>query len=283
MVVISVWTRKGGTGKTSVTFHLAGCLSQFLNKKVLVIDCDAQCNLTSLFTQAIQKPDLKRTLKDYIDGTESVGSVLRKFSFYRIPGRRYCAEMRGAVQKEDVVLEEEPRSLWKCNISLIPGDKDLDSVKFNDMNILRDMVDELNYDYVLLDCPPAVSSATIAALAASDYVLAPLEPSTYSLDGYSTLIDNITEMQINGYPVRLLGVVFNKVPANETVPAEIIAQMREITKSDNVIFDQEISRTSVQEKTVAYGMPVGVFDALSKYGTQFVGLANELDKKVTRR
>lgn len=154
MKIISVINEKGGTGKTTSTREIAGVLKK--SKKCLLIDCDYQANLTGSFGIEFDK-----TIYNVMTGEDINNCILE--------------------------LEK--------NVDIIPGiinSRDLETAlewESSKEEILKNKLETLNkkYDYVVIDCRPDMRLLEKNALVASDVVLTPIEPHTYSLDGFDIL------------------------------------------------------------------------------------------------
>ncbi len=198
MAIIAIANRKGGVGKSTITSMLAHGFSRIMQKRVLVVDLDAQCNISQIlfggqnWARARQE---SRTIADFIgDRFDHLKSSYDRYVFANV------GDIEGAV-------EPQP------NISLVPGSLALEDVEYellhnraNTTSSLHQaeqgvigrmsaLLSELkqNYQIVLFDCPPGLSFATRAALRVADKVLVPFRPdyvSAYAVDRISRLIEN---------------------------------------------------------------------------------------------
>lgn len=152
MKIITFITEKGGTGKTTGSREVGGVLSKDYNKKVLFIDCDYQRNLSSSF------------------GVEDNGKNI----FNAFLNKNF---------KDNIVNIDK-------NMDIIPGSidmKDLDvtvRVSFDKNDILKIELKKLEYDYIIIDCRPDMKLIEKNALRVSNFVLTPIEPHYFSLDGF---------------------------------------------------------------------------------------------------
>lgn len=165
--VIAVANQKGGSGKTTTTIALAGILAED-NKRVLVIDCDEQANLTmGLGLKASTKGTYDILMDDETDVTATI-----------------------------VTTSQEKIDLIPGHLSLKDVGPTLANVVGNHA-ILAESVDGFRerYDYILLDCPPALSLLTINALYAADEVLVPVNPGFFDLAGLAALRKTVTQVR----------------------------------------------------------------------------------------
>lgn len=178
---------KGGVAKTTTAINMAAILARDHKKRVLLIDGDSQCNTTEFFG---------------VDPTGSnLADVLRCAGFYDDPGA-YAASRIRKTQYE--------------RIDLIPGDEtlmDMDLSKVEqgtvNSNVLRYLVEEVKeqYDYILIDCPPAFNAASAAALIAADDVIIPIKLDAFSLRGMGNLMRQIKNMRRINPRLRVAGLL----------------------------------------------------------------------------
>ena len=145
--VIAVSNQKGGVGKSTTTVNLAAFLGLY-NKKVLVIDADAQGNTTTGF--GIRKKAVKETVYEVIIGSCRIQDAIVKTEF------------------KNVSLVSSAQKLAGAEIELSMLDSRIQRLKMQVLTIKQD------YDYILIDCPPSLSMLTLNALATCDSVLIPL-------------------------------------------------------------------------------------------------------------
>ena len=212
--IISVLNLKGGVGKTTITLNLAAALSD-QGKRVLLVDCDFQRSLTNLCLPAHRRNELQkagRTLQQYLLGpgwTEA--SFLR--AVYPLPNMSQCSivgNTHGGYETEGEGLasvEEKVMLDW-----LLPPQPKPD-IRFALRVALHSQAIYNQYDYVLLDCPPRISTACINAIAASDFIVIPVNLD--ELAGQAPLLHTLGELKKlrNGtYPnFDILGVVANRL------------------------------------------------------------------------
>ena len=162
MKIISVINQKGGVGKTTTALNLADILSSEKKKKILLIDLDPQGNTTS--TSQVIKKDLKYTIKDLILDKD--------------------------ITVEDVKIKCESYDLIPSNLSVAKTDLSLMGQFRNEEKLVKKLKN-IDYDYVLIDCPPSLSLLTINAMISSDLIIMPLELEEYSLEGIESLLETI--------------------------------------------------------------------------------------------
>ena len=197
--IIAVANRKGGVGKTTTTVNVATAMAA-AGKKVLVIDLDPQSNASTSL------------------GNDKHGEMVSSYEV--IIGERKL--------KEAVILTEIP------DFSLVPATPDLAGAEVELIDrprrefALKDALAEsaLNYDYVLIDCPPSLSLVTINALVAADAVIVPLQCEYLALEGITDLIGNINQIKRRFNPrLELQGVVLTMYDGRTNLSRQVIDQV----------------------------------------------------------
>lgn len=168
--VISLFNIKGGVAKTTSTANLGACLSQ-KEYKVLLIDLDAQSNLTKLF-KAYSIDDLS-VANALLDKNIDINQIIKTTDFENI-------------------------DILPSNIKLAFAEREiLLDVSRSQQNRLSRAIRNLEkkYDYILIDCPPALNMITINALCSSTDVLVPIKIDKFALDGFEYLMDSIEQIK----------------------------------------------------------------------------------------
>lgn len=186
MKVISIVNLKGGVGKTVTAVNMAAILASRHNQRVLLIDADHQHNATSFYGFGGADEDYT-TLSDVLCGL--------------------CDYYPDAVQPTRIPhLDILPSSMALLTLdleSLARG-----NVTSKVLADLRDaMIEDDAYDYIIIDCPPAFSAASVAAIAASTDIIIPVKAGKFELDGLAELIAQITSVQRLNHGVRITGVL----------------------------------------------------------------------------
>jgi chromosome partitioning protein len=161
--IIAIANQKGGVGKTATAVNMAAALSQ-LKKRVLVIDLDAQANATRWLSG-----------KEFDDG-----HVV------------YDVMMRTSKIEDTIIRNPEGVNLVPANLSLASLDYDLMSVFNRDYRLAKVLEPiKLQYDFIIVDCPPNLGVTTINGLAAADFVIAPIETKSEALQAVPRLANTI--------------------------------------------------------------------------------------------
>lgn len=245
MKVISVLNIKGGVAKTTSTVNIAALLASKLNK-VLIVDLDPQSNAT-------------KYLDMYSADTKGTYEVLRG---------------------EDVqpIKTSFKVDLLPSNIRLIMSESEiLSDTRRSRENRLKKWLDKQEYDYVFIDCPPALGTLTTNALVASDYVLVPLKIDKFALDGFEYLLDSIEETkQEFNEKLKLLGV-FVTMDKHTKINKEI---KEDLTNALGDKFFKQTIRENVDViKSTFYNAPVVISRPKANASKDYINLVKELESK----
>jgi chromosome partitioning protein len=244
--IVSVCSFKGGTAKTSSTLHLGSALAQFHKQRVLLIDFDAQANLT---TGLGFDPDAHDSLAPVLQGHKSIGEMIKSTG---IP-----------------------------NLDLIPADTWLERVEVTEAlacdryshERLRDLVAPLKYDWILIDTPPSLCWLTESALIASQHALVCATPEFYSVKGLERLSQFVNTIG-KRHPLNILGVAlsfWNSRGRNNATFVEFIERA-----FPNKVFNTKIRRDVAISEAAAYGKPAFETAPRSRAAEDYQNLTLEL-------
>lgn len=262
MKVITVYNRKGGVGKTTTCVNLAGCLSKKFKKKVLLIDCDDQANLTTCMIVCENEMNkefvMPRNIDEVINGTTD--NIIHP------------------VQLENPSGTE----LIRTNIDLLAGSMDSMFLDIKDVFSLKNylIMYAQDYDYCIIDCPPALNDMTVTALCATNYILVPAETGRDSVNGYGMVYDAIGRMKENGYNVniKILGVFLNKF-SNVRKLDKSYQQRWTDDMDKKMTFETAISNISDISNAYEFGLPVHYYKSRCRSAREYNNLVTEmLDK-----
>ena len=160
--VISLVNQKGGVGKTTTSINLSSSLGH-LDKKVLLIDLDSQSNTTTGL--GIERAKIKKSIYDVIMGACDIKEAIIKTPFKNLSVIPSVIDLAGAEIELMQISSQDRKFIMTEQLK-------------KQIEIVKD-----RYDYILIDCPPALGILTLNALSASDSVLIPIQCEFYSLDG----------------------------------------------------------------------------------------------------
>jgi chromosome partitioning protein len=246
--VIAIANQKGGVGKTTTAINLAASLAA-AEVNTLIVDCDPQSNTTSGLGLA----------KD-----------AERVSTYDV--------VMGAASAEEAVRVTELERLW-----MIPSHKNLIGANLELVEAerrefrLRDALAPLRdrYQFIVLDCPPALDLLTVNALVAADGVLIPMQAEYFALEGVSELLDTVERIKVGLNPRLVVEAVVLTMFDDRTNLAQQVAE--ELRK----YFGDKMCATTIPRnirlaEAPSHGKPALVYDARSRGAESYVRLAKEI-------
>lgn len=254
--MIAIANQKGGVGKTTTSINLSACLAE-KGKKVLLVDIDSQGNTTSGL--GLEKNELNKTIYEVL---------------------------RDEISVEDAIIDIE-----ECfgNLSLIPANRDLAGAEIelitseNMQFILKEKLNPIRekYDFIILDCPPALGMLTVNAMTASDTVLVPIQCEFYALDGLSQLIYTINLIQKNLNPdLYIEGVVFTMYDARTNLSLQVVENVKDNLQQN--IYKTIIPRNVRLAEAPSHGLPINIYDKKSSGSEAYKLLADEVIENENR-
>ncbi len=248
---IAITNLKGGVGKTTICFNLAGALAE-KGKKILLIDMDHQGNLSSMFIPNIY--DLDRTIADVLVGAE------------------------------EIRIERVLHPTAIANIDLVPANltlSDLDSLLASDGDAQYFLYDELAeldhdpYDFILIDCPPNLGLATRMALIATHGYMVPIECQKWAPIGSQRLLSVVQKIRRRANPsLELLGYVISKFDVRRKINQDYLEQFQDAYR--NELFKTIIGDYVQYIESVSRHEPITTYAPKSKQAETFRDLADEL-------
>ncbi len=282
-ITMCVYNLKGGIGKSTGTFNIAGQLA--LNgKKVLTIDGDIQQNLTQLFFENIpdelltvqndifEDGELRKgvdTLYHVLEGETNVYDAIRSVEF---TSRR---KLKNKFKKKE------------CKVDVLVGSKDMKYFGCEDFNILKEKLTVLQdeYDYIIIDTPPNYNAITMMYLLASDYVLIPMHlAKSSSLHAYSDVINAVKEARedYGNKNLTILGSFYMAVQLYKNDQKEFheYSMNKEISESmslfkTSIRYDYSSTRDSENA-----GKPLCICCASTDIAKDYEKLVKEIEKRI---
>ena len=247
--IIAISNQKGGVGKTTTSINLAAGLA-YLDQKVLLIDLDAQGNATQGVGQSTK--DNRLTTYD----------VLLE-----------DADIRDAI----VHLSVPPMDLLPSSISLAGADLEMNNYKVGKERLLKNQLDKVrdNYDYILIDCPPALSLLTQNAFTAADSVMIPVQCEYYALEGVTLLLNTIQLNKRMFNPnLQIEGVLLTMFDGRTKLSVEVMQEVRKYFNEG--VYKTYIPRNVKLSEAPSCGQSIFEYDLKCEGANAYMHLAREV-------
>ena len=250
--IIALANQKGGVGKTTSAVNIAASLG-VLGNKVLLVDLDPQGSATS--SLGIAKKTLRYTIADVLIGGCRTADAILTTSF------------RG--------LEVLP-----ANIALAATEYDLlegEGAESHLRNALAPL--KLDYDYIILDCPPSLGMLTVNAMVAADGVVIPMQCEFFALEGLTQLMMTIQRMKKRYKPnLMVVGILVTMYNGRLTLSSQVMNELKKHYRDR--VFDTTISRNVKLSEAPGFGMPVYYHDKGAKGAKEYLKAASELIDRI---
>ena len=246
--VLAIANQKGGVGKTTTSVNLAASL-QLTRKSVLLIDMDPQGNAT--MGSGINKNGLEYSIYDLLTDQADFASVVAR-------------------------PEDGEYDLLPANGDLVAAEVELISLENRELR-LRNIIEENRerYDFIVIDCPPALNMLTINSLVAADGVVIPMQCEYYALEGLSALMDTIRAIQDRINPtLKIEGILRTMYDPRNKLTSEVNGQL--FNYFGDAVYRTVVPRNIRLAEAPSYGKPVIKYDRKSRGAIAYLALAGEM-------
>ena len=249
--IMAVVTQKGGVGKTTSAVNLASALGE-LGKKCLLVDIDPQGNATS--GVGVDKRTVKKSTYDLLMGETDGTTAVVKTPFQNL----WIIPASLALAGAEIEMVDVPHREKRLKAALAPCRE--------------------QFDFILIDCPPALGLLTLNALVAADTFLIPAQPEYYALEGLSQLIATVRQVKRLYNPtLELEGVLFTMYDGRTHLTQQVVAEVKKFFPRR--VYATVIPRTVRLAEAPSYGRPINYYDKTGKGAKAYMELAKEILSK----
>ncbi len=251
--VLAVANQKGGVGKTTTSINLAASLA-LAGRRVLLIDLDPQGNAT--MGSGVDKRTINPSVYDVLLGSVAIGAARRKTN---------------------------------AQYDLTPANRELAGAEVELVNLpsretrLKDALNEVReqYDFILIDCPPALNLLTVNGLCAAHAVMIPMQCEYYALEGLSDLVQTIKKVRSHLNPaLEIEGLLRTMYDPRNMLAQQVSEQLQQ--HFGDKVYRTVIPRNVRLAEAPSHGMPVLTLDRQSKGALAYLALAGEMLSKPVR-
>jgi chromosome partitioning protein len=252
--IIGIINQKGGVGKTTTAVNLAAFIAK-RGWKVLLVDTDSQGNATSGLSM-----DRKRFHPHIYDA------------------------MMGDVPVKECIYPTEMKHLFllPSSIDLAGAEIEMVSMEHREF-ILKNLFDPLRdeFDFIIIDCPPALGLMTLNVLTASDSIIIPIQAEFYALEGLSQLIRTIRAVTHKLNPnLHILGILLTMFDGRTNLSLQVQDDVKKYF--GDTVFKTVIPRSVKLSEAPGFGKPIALYAPKSKGGTAYKKLSREVIKRVKK-
>lgn len=246
--VIAITNQKGGVGKTTTSVNLSSCLA-YEGKKTLLVDCDPQSNSTSGL--GYERDDYSLSVYDCLINPEKTKEAIIKTKY--------------------------------LDLYLLPSSSDLSAAEIelafeeNREKFLKKAIDQVRkeFDFIIIDAPPALGMITINIMNACDSVLIPIQCEYYALEGLTQLISTIRKIKkTQNKKIEIEGVLGTMYDGRTNLSIQVLDEVKKYFP--DLVYKSIIPRNVRLSEAPSFGEPIIKYDRTSKGADAYISLAKEI-------
>ena len=250
--IIAISNQKGGVGKTTTAINLSTALAAS-GEKVLLIDLDPQGNASTGL--GIDYENRQNSIYEVLSGNTSIEQSIKNTSIDNLFIIPSTVDLSG-IEPELADVSDRAFTLKKI-------------LESEDIN---------NFNYIFLDCPPALSLLTVMAMTAANSIIVPLQCEFFALEGLSQLIKTIDRVKQNLNPsLSIDGIVLTMFDGRNKLSSQVANDVRSHLKEQ--VYQTVIPRNVRVSEAPSFGMPALIYDQNASGSQAYLNLANEIIKQ----